>query len=399
MVDEINVSKDGKDFKVLQAAKWYFPEVGGIETVALAIAAAVKDKAEMQILVCSGKKKKESGFTDDGIYIYRAKTPFRICSTPISFDYLRAFRKMSKDVDLIQLHAPFPLSDLALFLTRRSRRTKKVLWWHSDVVKQKKLLFFYKPLLKWMLKKVDRIYVASKSIAEQSRYLGKYMDKVEVIPFGIATSEYDKAEKVPVLTERLNDKKNVKILFVGRLVYYKGVDVLIEAMAKTEGAELFVIGGGELDDTLEKRTEELGITDKVHFMGRIAKRELLGAFSDCDFFVLPSVNRAECFGLVQLEAMVYGKPVINTALPTAVPEVSIHGETGLTVEPNDIDGLAEAMNTLIKDEELRRKYGAQARKRCEETFSLSKMQEELYDSYLDILGMNEKDTDTAERKS
>jgi rhamnosyl/mannosyltransferase len=106
-------------------------------------------------------------------------------------------------------------------------------------------------------------------------------------------------------------------------------------------------------------------------------------------FVLPSVNRAECFGLVQLEAMVYGKPVINTSLPTAVPEVSLHGETGLTVEPGNVDQLAEAMNTLINDKDMREKYGAKARERCEQTFSLSKMQEKLYASYLDLLGKSE----------
>ena len=105
---------------------------------------------------------------------------------------------MAKDADIIQLHAPFPVSDLALFLAKRKcKKAKKVLWWHSDVVKQKKLMFFYKPLLKWTLKHVDRIYVASRSIAEQSAYLGDYMDKVEVIPFGVSMNEYDSAERFP----------------------------------------------------------------------------------------------------------------------------------------------------------------------------------------------------------
>ena len=391
MINE-NINKpEEKKFKILQAAKWYWPEDGGIETVALNITDAVKDKAEMQILVCSGNRVRETGYTDSGVYVYRAKTPFKICSTLISFDYLSAFRRMSKDVDLIQLHAPFPLSDLALFLSRRGRRTKKALWYHSDVIKQKKLMFFYRPLLKWMLKKVDKIYVASRSIAEQSEYLIKHMDKVEVIPFGISTSEYDRAKKFPVLGKKLNDKKNAKILFVGRLVHYKGVDVLIDAMSKVEGAELFIIGGGELGDAMKKRVKELGIKKKVHFMGRIPQKELYAALADCDFFVLPSVNRAECFGLVQLEAMVYGKPVINTALPTAVPEVSVHGETGLTVEVGNVDALAEAMNTLVTDVELRKKFGEQARKRCEQTFNLAKMQEKLYQSYLELINGGKND--------
>jgi rhamnosyl/mannosyltransferase len=390
MINEKNnlPEKDDK-IKILQAAKWYWPEVGGIETVALAISNAVKDKADLKILVCSGNKQKEESVIGDNVYVYRAKTPFKICSTPISFDYIRKFRKMSKDVDLIQLHAPFPLSDLALFLCSR-KKTKKALWYHSDVVKQKKLLFFYRPLLKWMLKKVDKIYVASLSIANQSDYLSKHLDKVEEIPFGISVKEYDKAKKYPILTKKLNDKNNVKLLFVGRLVYYKGVDVLLQAMAKVEGAELFIIGGGELSDSLKKRTKELGIQNKIHFMGRIPQKDLYAAFSDSDVFILPSICRTECFGLVQLEAMVYSKPVINTSLPTAVPEVSLHGETGLTVEPENVDELAQAITTLVNDKELREKYGAQARIRCEEKFSLTVMQEKLYASYLNLLGKEEE---------
>lgn len=385
MTDNTNLTeKEG--FKVLQAAKWYWPEIGGIETVAMAITSAVKDNAEIKILVCSEKKKRKKETGEDGVLIYRAKTPLTLFSTPISFDYLRTFRKMAKDADIIQLHAPFPLSDLAFFLAKRKcKKAIKVLWWHSDVVKQKKLMFFYKPLMKWVLKRVDKIYVASKAIAEQSAYLGDYMSKVEVIPFGISINEYLEAERYPILTEKLTDKNNLKLLFVGRLVYYKGIDVLIEAMAHVNGAELFVIGGGELDETLKKRVSELGIEEKVHFYGRVDNRDLLASFSDCDAFILPSVSRAECFGIVQMEAMVYGKPVINTSLPTAVPEVSIHGETGLTVKPGDVDGLAEAINTLVSDPELRDRLGKQARVRCEDTFSLSKMQSKIYNSYVSML--------------
>jgi rhamnosyl/mannosyltransferase len=389
--EEIESLPTEKEFKVLQAAKWYWPEVGGIETVAVAITDAVKDKADVKVLVCSGGREKEEGVNEDGVYVYRAKVVHKIWSTPLSLDYLRAFRRMAKDVDLLQLHAPFPLSDLGLFFSRKRRKMKKALWYHCDVVKQKKLMFFYRPLLKWMLKKVDKIYVASKAIAEQSEYLSDYMDKVEVIPFGISTKEYRKAKKYPILTEKLNDKNNVKILFVGRLVYYKGIDVLIEAMAKVDGAELFVCGGGELDDVLKKRVKELGMEDKVHFMGRIPQNDLYAALSDCDFFVLPSVNKAEAFALVQLEAMVYGKPVINTWLPTAVPEVSLHGETGLTVEPGNVDQLADAMNTLVNDKELREKLGAQAKKRCETEYSLKRMQTKLYESYLDLIGKNKSE--------
>ena len=384
---ELDVSSDTdtKKVKMLHAAKWYNPVVGGIETVAEAITGAVNGIFNMSILVCSEHKDRELGLTLDGTEIYRAKTPGKLFSMPLSADYVKAFRKMSKDADIIQLHAPFPLSDFALFLSGGRKKAKKVVWWHSDVVKQKKLMFFYKPLMSWMLKRTDKIFVASEAIIAQSKYIGKFKDKIEIVPFGISIENYEKGVKTPILTEKLNDKNNLKLLFVGRLVSYKGVSVLLDALAKTVGVELFIVGSGELENDLVQQTESLGLNDKVHFLGTVETDELKSAFSDCDIFVLPSVTRAECFGLVQLEAMVYGKPVINTSLPTAVPEVSLDGITGLTVKPGDSEGLAEAINKLVSDKAFREECGRAAKKRCEEQYSLDVMQERIRSSYKELL--------------
>ncbi len=376
---------ENKKIKMLHAAKWYNPVVGGIETVAEAITGAVGSAFDMSILVCSEHKDRELGLTLDGTEIYRAKTPGKLFSMPLSYDYVKAFKRMSKDADLIQLHAPFPLSDFALFLSRGCKKAKKAVWWHSDVVKQKKLMFFYKPLMKWMLRKTDKIFVASESIIAQSKYIGRFKDKIEVIPFGISMENYERGKKTPILTEKLNDKSSVKLLFVGRLVSYKGVDVLLDAMAKTSGVELFVIGSGNLDSELVEQTERLGIKDKIHFLGTVETDDLKSAFNDCDVFVLPSVTRAECFGLVQLEAMVYGKPVINTSLPTAVPEVSLDKVSGITVTPGSTDELAEAINTLVNDKELREEYGRAARARCKQHYNLDIMQERILSSYREML--------------
>ena len=381
----VSTDTENKKIKMLHAAKWYNPVVGGIETVAEAITGAVHGTYDMSILVCSEHKDRELGLTLDGTEIYRAKTPGKLFSMPLSSDYISAFKRMSKDADIIQLHAPFPLSDFALFLSRGRKKAKKAVWWHSDVVKQKKLMFFYKPLMKWMLRKTDKIFVASESIIAQSKYIGKFRDKIEVIPFGISIENYERGVKTPILTEKLNDKNNVKLLFVGRLVSYKGVDVLLDAMAKTSGVELFVIGSGNLDEELAAQTERLGIKDKIHFLGTVETDELKSAFNDCDVFVLPSVTRAECFGLVQLEAMVYGKPVINTSLPTAVPEVSLDGISGLTVTPGSVQELADAINKLTVDTELRETFGKAARKRCQDNYNLDIMQERIRSSYKEML--------------
>ncbi len=383
------LGKEPHAFRMLHAAKWYWPMVGGIETAASDITGAVQGKADVNILVCSVSGS-ENGITEGGVPIKRVPTLCNLCSTPISIRYLTEFRRMSKHADIIQIHAPFPLSDLALFLCKRKRTAKVAVWWHSDVVKQKKMMFFYRPLMKSMLRRADAIFVAGEAIAKNSEYLGVYADKIKVIPFGIDLEKYKDVKYTNYLTDKLTDKNSVKLLFVGRLVYYKGVEVLLRSIKKTKNTELFIIGTGELDKPLKTMSKELGLEARVHFLGRVGEDELHGAFYDCDIFVLPSVSRSECFGLVQLEAMAFGNPVINTSLPTAVPEVSINGETGITVPPGDSFALAEAIERLAENRELRENYGAAAKARCEKYFNLKKMQETLYIEYRKLLSLKEE---------
>ena len=115
------------------------------------------------------------------------------------------------------------------------------------------------------------------------------------------------------------------------------------------------------------------MSERVHFLGNVEDAVLDENFAACDVFVLPSIARSEAFGLVQTEAMVYEKPVINTNLPSGVPYVSIHKQTGLTVEPEDVKGLADAMNWMVGHKEEREEMGKRARARVKECFQLQDM--------------------------
>ena len=199
-----------------------------------------------------------------------------------------------------------------------------------------------------------------------------------MLPYGITPEDYLSVERKPVLTEKLNDKNAVKVFFTGRLVYYKGADILLKAFAKAENCELFIAGTGELEKSLKHYAAVNGLDKKVHFLGFLPDEELKQAYADCDIFVLPSVVKSEAFGIVQLEAMVYGKPVINTDLPSGVPYVSVHGETGLTVPPSDPDSLAAAINRLASDRELRETFGRNAAERVAEQFNEKNIIKELY---------------------
>lgn len=361
--------------RILQVNKFYPPHIGGIETVVQQVSQGLKDRAEVSVLVCQPRGR---GVREvlDGVPVTRCSTWRTVASCPVSFSFFRAFRRMAREADVIECHLPFPPADLACLLSGTKKRV--VIAWHSDVVKQKKLLLLYKPILLRFLRRADAIIVATRGHIDSSAFLKPFRDKCVVIPYGIDTSAYLQAPAMPILTERLSGKPLKKLLFVGRLVYYKGVDVLLRAFARTRGCALFLAGEGVLEPQLRQEAQALGAADRVFFLGRLPDQALRAAFRDCDIFILPSVANSEAFGIVQLEAMVYGKPVINTALPTGVPLVSLHGETGLTVPPGDEDALADAIRTLAEDDALREAYGAAAQRRVLEKFELNGMIDAVY---------------------
>jgi rhamnosyl/mannosyltransferase len=175
------------------------------------------------------------------------------------------------------------------------------------------------------------------------------------------------------------------MLFAGRLVYYKGLQYLIAAMPLVRG-KLLIVGDGPLRGRLERQARELGVAERVSFLGRLSDRQLRVVYHACDVFVLPSTHSSEGFGIVQLEAMACRKPVVNTRLRTGVPYVSLDGVTGLTVEPANSGVLAEALNTLLADPELRRVYGENGRARVLQEFTVQLMAERIMRVYGEVLG-------------
>ncbi len=355
--------------RVLQVNKLYYPEIGGIEKVLQQISEglSVRDDIELKVLVC---QKKGKGVVEhvNGVEVHRAGSFGVVSSVPISISFLWKFRKIAKEADIVHLHMPFPLGDLACLLS--GYRGKVVVYWHSDVVKQKKWMILYRPVMELFLKRVDLVLVSAKGIARGSKYLRSYFNKCHVVPFAVEDRIFVEGQKY--LEKHGYDRahENLRFLFVGRLVYYKGCSVLIEAFSKLKGdAKLTLVGSGNLETELKNQCKKLGIEKKVVFAGNVSDEELGRYFEEADVFVLPSIERSEAFALVQMEAMAYGIPVINTNLPSGVPEVSLHGETGLTVEPNNVIELAEAMEWMIKEDEERVNMGIRARKRVEDVYT------------------------------
>ena len=234
--------------------------------------------------------------------------------------------------------------------------------------------------------RADCIIAATEGHITSSPFLTQFADKCRIIPYGIDVQAYRSVERKPILRQIQQDPETVRVLFVGRFVYYKGIEVLLHAFAQVQGCELFLVGHGtpEMEEKLHQITEAAHMAAQVHFLGNLEEADLRAAFADCDIFVLPSTANSEAFGIVQQEAMVYGKPVINTALPTGVPHVSLDGVTGITVPPEDVPALAQAIQKLADDKALREQYGRAAAKRVEEEYEEADVVDKVYATLAEI---------------
>lgn len=376
-----------KKIKVLQVNKLYYPEVGGIEKTLQQISEGLNEKTDLEVLVC---QKKGRGISErvNKVQVHRAGSFGVIASVPISFSFIWKLRRMSQDVDLIQFHMPFPLGDLACLLS--GYKGKVAAYWHSDVVKQKKWMIFYRPVMEAFLRRADVILVGARGVAEGSKYLGPYLDKCHVVPFAVSESILRDGREYIDEYGCSRNNKGMQILFVGRLVYYKGIAVLIDAVkCLPESVKLTVVGDGVLEEEMKQKCRELEIQDRVTFLGKVSDEQLKQCYREADVFVLPSTQRSEAFGLVQLEAMAYGIPVVNTNLKSGVPEVSIHGETGLTVPPEDPVQLSEALRWMEEHPRERAEMGKRARKRVETHYSEHALFSGLMKEYEALLGCSE----------
>lgn len=358
--------------KILEVNKFYTPHIGGIETLVAQRARHFSryPDAEVRVLVCQEQGEGETEIID-GVEITRAGSLGTFASCPVSAEFFRKFREMAAWADVVEIHTPFPPGEAASVLS--GCKCRVVAAWHSDIVRQKRMLALYKPVLKRFLRRADAIITATQGHIDGSAFLPEFRDKCHIIPYPFEWERYEQKKHLPVL--RTDDPYAVKLLFVGRLVYYKGVDVLLRALRQVQGCELFLCGTGALEEALQKQAEGL----PVHFLGRLEDDTLRAAFADCDIFILPSVANSEAFGIVQQEAMACGKPVINTSLPTGVPYVSLHGETGLTVPPGDAEALAAAIQKLADDPELRRRYGEHARRRVRTEYDCETNMRRIFD--------------------
>lgn len=367
--------------RVLQLGKFY-PIRGGVEKVAYDLTVGLSEQRVRCDMMCAATQGGSRVITlNEYGKVICCRTWLKAAATMISPAMISALWKVRKDYDIIHVHHPDPMACVALWLS--GYKGKVVLHWHSDIKKQKLLLRLYRPLQQWLLRRADKVVGTTPVYLTESPFLKEVQGKTFCLPIGVKRM-CPLQEDVEVVRNRYPGKKIVFSL--GRLVAYKGYCFLVAA-AKYLGDEYVVLigGTGALRGELEKEIEELGLQGKVELLGRISDEDLSAYYGACDVFCLSSVQKTEAFGIVQIEAMSCGKPVVATNIPqSGVPWVNAHGVSGLNVAPGHAEELARAIEELTKEEAVYRRYAAGAAERYEALFTQEQMINKCMEIYKEL---------------
>jgi rhamnosyl/mannosyltransferase len=278
---------------------------------------------------------------------------------------------------------PDPLAALAVWLARP--RAKLVLHWHSDVVRQRAARHVYRPLEHWLLRRADAIIATSQAYVDSSPTLQAFRDKVVVIPIGTPPPQLPEPGRIAGLRRRYGERRIVFAL--GRMTYYKGWDVLIDAAQRLPPDVLVVIGGGGPElPRYRALAARAGAADRVRFVGPLSAAAVEAHFAVARAYCMSSTQRAEAFGVVVAEAMARGVAVVATDIAgSGLGWLHQDGVTGLTVPPSDANALAAALQRLLDDAPLRARCGAAGRARWAEQFTADTMADQTVALYRRLL--------------
>ena len=373
--------------KILQINKAFPPPFGGIEVIVAALVQGFSNRPglEVDVIVPSQFKSIKTKVREYfGSPISELPSLGSIAHTPIAPTLIHHVRTAKPD--LIHFHFPYPWGEALHVLI--GPKLPYIVSYHADIGRFKFLYACYKPFMKRFLNGASAIVVATSNHIESSPILaGPLREKCVIIPYGLDLEPYRTTESLKLRGKSYRESLasgGPLILFVGRLVGYKGIPTLLQAM-KDINATLVIVGEGPLKVQLQEEAKELGIKDRVRWMGAVSAEELPALYHAADIFVLPSDRQEEAFGLVQIEAHASGLPVVCCNLPTGVTKVNLHEETGLVVPIQAPKFMAEAINHLLENNNLRAKYGDQARERAFREFSIETMCDRYQNLYKTIL--------------
>jgi glycosyltransferase involved in cell wall biosynthesis len=353
--------------RVLHAYKIYKPDVeGGVPEVISSLTRDDPDGLESSILVARSQGLARN-YSIDNVPVTASSSFGTLFSMPIAPLYPPTLAWRSHRVELIIHHTPFPLTDLSAVGLASS--VAFVVHWHAEIMSRNFLKSMLAPAIHHALRRADKIIVSHPVMIDRSEFLTAYREKCIAVPYGLDTAYWSTlTELQQLIAKRLRERFPRLVVAVGRLVDYKGYSVLLHAL-KGLDAQLVIIGDGPLLSELKALSHELGVAQSVVFAGRLDRDEMKQYLHAARVMVLASVTPAEAFGLVQIEAMAAGRPVVNTSLPTAVPFIVRHEREGLTVAPGDADAMRSALRRLLDDEALAARLGSAGQLRANSEYN------------------------------
>jgi glycosyltransferase involved in cell wall biosynthesis len=360
--------------RILQLSKFFPPVRGGIETIALELTEGFNALGIPTDVLCANlglrtRIEKRQDYT-----VERAGSLGKLLSTSMSPALAwRVLRHRSR-YDILHVHLPNPMANLALWIARWPHHV--VVHWHSDIVNQPRALQLYAPLQDWLLRRADAIIATSAAYAEHSPWLVPYRDKVRIVPLGFdpaRCAQDEREQAAAAIRERYLHRPIVFAL--GRMAAYKGFDSLIDVVRLLRAdAQVVVCGDGELLKLHREQVRAAGLADRIAFVGDLPAADVEAHLAAASVFCLPSRSRAEAFGMVLLEAMAAGRPIVASDIAgSGVSWVNADGETGYNVPVGDDAAMAAAIDRLLADPALARRMGEAGRRRLQGMFSTQQM--------------------------
>jgi len=373
--------------KIVQVSPWFLPHLGGVESHVHSISSElVRRGHEVEVLTSRQGRDVPEKEVMDGFQITRLKPFATLLRTPIVTRTKGALRE--RDVDIFHAHSPPPLSAYYASKVAAEKRLPFVLTYHCDIEIPSVFGLVIEEVYRRTLgtrtmRRANRIIVTTETYAATSRAIWKYSPVVipNPVDFEFFRPDIDGSE----VRSSMGLKKGQHIvLWVGRVVPHKGIENLVEAAQYVDGTKFIIGGEGPQLPAIRRLAKSFDVEDRVIFSGRLARSELPKYYAACDVFVLPSVSRLEAFGIVALEAMSSGRPVVVTDMP-GVREVVRDGIEGLLCEPLNAEDLAEKINTLLGDPGKRSEMGRAGRKKVVEDFGIKKVVDKLEATYKEVL--------------
>jgi glycosyltransferase involved in cell wall biosynthesis len=371
--------------KILQIPVRFYPFVGGVENYVYYLSKELVKKGHDVTVICANEPNTKKKETIDGIKVKRLSYVGKIANTNITPKL--PLEILKEDFDILHTHLPTPWSADWSAIISKIKNSPLILTYHNDIVgdgfANYIAKFYNTTMIKLLLNKANKIIIYRPNYLEFSPYLKKYRHKTEVIPGGVDINMF----------KPLNIEKEENVLFflsvLDEFHKYKGLDYLLKAMkiVKKEipDVKLIVGGEGKLLDQYKKIVNSLDLKNNIKFIGFISHEKAVEYYNKCDLFATPSISaKQEGFGMVLLEAMACGKPVVSTEIVGVADDIK-ERNAGRIVKPKNVNALADAIIEVLQDKEGAKRMGANGRRLVEERYEWKKIGEMMHKVYENIL--------------